>query len=425
MKIRLGGSLQDKVIYDVGQLEQPCLPFVKNDSMMFGFSDGCLPMSRWDALNAFFNKTGAVVAFGLNELNGKRLMSDGTTEGAWNSSNARDFIQYTVDHGYKIKAWELGNELSGRGIRTNVSVQQYAADVIELHGILDEIYQDYEEKPLLVAPDGSSFVADWFKEFLQLTGLNIVNVVTHHFYNLGAGNDTDLVEKILNPSYLSQEAATFKGLQDVLQNYGSWSNAWVGESGGAYNSGQNLVTNAFVMSFWYLHELGMAAVFNTKSFCRQSLIGGNYGILNTTTFVPNPDYYSALLWHRLMGTHVLATNSTGTEYLSAYAHSTKNATGITLLLINFSKDTSISVQVSTGSGTYTDGNSRLEYHLTAKDGNIQSQTMLLNGNILEITPDGEIPSLPPVKVPTNGSINVDPLSIAFVQLPYVQFTACS
>ena len=53
----------------------------------------------------------AVVAFGLNELNGKRLMSDGTTEGAWNSSNARDFIQYTVDHGYKIKAWELGKLL--------------------------------------------------------------------------------------------------------------------------------------------------------------------------------------------------------------------------------------------------------------------------------------------------------------------------
>ena len=62
--------------------------------------------------------------------------------------------------------------------------------------------------------------------------------------------DNDLVEKILNPSYLSQEASSFKGLQTALHNYGPWSKAWVGETGGAYNSGHNLITNAFVMSFW-------------------------------------------------------------------------------------------------------------------------------------------------------------------------------
>lgn len=38
-----------------------------------------------------------------------------------------------------------GNELSGRGVRTNISIKQYAVDVIELHGILDEIYKEYEE----------------------------------------------------------------------------------------------------------------------------------------------------------------------------------------------------------------------------------------------------------------------------------------
>ena len=52
----------------------------------------------------------AVIAFGLNALNGKSLMSSGS-EGSWDSSNARDFIQYTVDHGHKIKAWELGKLL--------------------------------------------------------------------------------------------------------------------------------------------------------------------------------------------------------------------------------------------------------------------------------------------------------------------------
>lgn len=447
LKIRLGGTLQDKVIYDVGHLKQPCHPFVKNESLMFGFTDGCLPMSRWDALNHFFNKTGAVVAFGLNALKGRKMMSNRVMEGPWDSSNARDFIQYTVDHGYKINAWELGNELSGSGVGTSISCKQYAADVIQLDKILKQIYKDFRNKPLLIAPDGF-FEADWFKEIIRQTGPNILDVVTHHIYNLGAGVDEHLVEKILDPSYLSGEASTFKSLKAILQEYGPWSSAWVGEAGGAYNSGHHLVTNAFIFSFWYLDQLGMASTYNTKSYCRQSLIGGNYGLLNTTTYVPNPDYYSALLWHRLMGKRVLSTISKGTEYLHAYAHCTKNARGITLLLINFSRDTRISVQLSTISGIFAEEmdtvlkfsnakelkslianrrkkRSRLEYHLTAKDGNLHSQTMLLNGKVLDVTPEGEIPSLEPVTVDADKRISIAPLSIAFVSLPDVQLPACS
>ncbi|KAG4991079.1 hypothetical protein JHK87_024536 [Glycine soja] len=44
----------------------------------------------------------------------------------------------------------------------------------------------------------------------------------------------------------------------------------------------------------YLDQLGIASCYSTKVYCRQTLIGGNYGLLNTTTFAPNPDYYSVL-----------------------------------------------------------------------------------------------------------------------------------
>lgn len=47
----------------------------------------------------------------------------------------------------------------------------------------------------------------------------------------------------------------------------------------------------FAPFFRYLDQLGMSSTFNTKAYCRQALIGGNYALLNTTTFVPNPDYY--------------------------------------------------------------------------------------------------------------------------------------
>jgi len=58
------------------------------------------------------------------------------------------------------------------------------------------------------------------------------------------------VEKILNASFLDHAADTLSGLQSILKTSGTSATAWIGEAGGAYNSGRNLVTNAFVSSFW-------------------------------------------------------------------------------------------------------------------------------------------------------------------------------
>lgn len=58
LKLRLGGSLQDKVTYETEDDHQSCTPFVANTSEMFGFTQGCLPMHRWDELNNFFEKAG-------------------------------------------------------------------------------------------------------------------------------------------------------------------------------------------------------------------------------------------------------------------------------------------------------------------------------------------------------------------------------
>ncbi|KAL3566960.1 hypothetical protein D5086_032375 [Populus alba] len=221
------------------------------------------------------------------DLNNSILLN--AIKGAWNYSNAESFISYTVKKNYSIYGWELGNELCGSGVGTRVTAAQYASDTISLYNIVKKTYSSIEPKPLVIAP-GGFYDANWFKEFVDKTG-NSVDAITHHIYNLGPGVDTHLIEKILNPSYLDGEARTFNSLQSTLKSSATSAVAWVGESGGAYNSGHNLVTNAFVFSFWYLDQLGMASSYDTKTYCRQSLIGGNYGLLNTTTFVPNPDYY--------------------------------------------------------------------------------------------------------------------------------------
>ncbi|XP_057968840.1 heparanase-like protein 3 [Malania oleifera] len=443
LKIRLGGSLQDKVIYESEDNKQHCTPFVKNESAMFGFTHGCLPMNRWDELNSFFNKTRAVVVFGLNALAGKSIRHDGLAVGAWDSTNARSFISYTVKKGYSIYGWELGNELSGSGVGTRITAARYASDTINLKNIVEESYKDVEDKPLVIAP-GGFFDANWFTEFIDKTA-KAIDVVTHHIYNLGPGVDEHLVEKILNPSYLDGEANTFYQLQDTLKKSRTSATAWVGEAGGAYNSGRNHVTNAFVFSFWYLDQLGMSSFYDTKTYCRQTLIGGNYGLLNTTTFIPNPDYYSALLWHRLMGRNVLSTKFNGTKKLRTYAHCAKQSRGIVLLLINLDNNTTVQPEVDVttiqtllhrkehGSqakflqlhqGYKANGSTREEYHLTAKDGNLHSQTMLLNGKILTVNAAGDIPPLDPVILDTSKPIIVAPFSIVFVHMPNTVLPAC-
>ncbi|KAE9587623.1 putative glycosidase [Lupinus albus] len=230
----------------------------------------------------------AKIIFGLNALTGKTI-EYGSAVGPWNYTNAESFIRYTVSKNYTIFGWELGNELSGKGIGTSISARQYAYDVAAMKDIVYKAYEKIDPKPLIIAP-GGFFDANWFKEFVTKSNTSL-EVVSHHIYNLGPGVDEHLVDKILNPLYLDGEAHTFANLKNVLASSGTSATSWVGESGGAYNSGRHLVSDSFVYSFWYLDQLGMSATFDTKTYCRQSLIGGNYGLLNTTNFTPNPDYY--------------------------------------------------------------------------------------------------------------------------------------
>lgn len=453
LRIRIGGSLQDQVLYDVESLKAPCHPFRKMKGGLFGFSKGCLHMNRWDELNHLFSRSGAIVTFGLNALYGRHQIRKGVWGGAWDSSNAYDFMNYTVLKGYKIDSWEYGNELSGSGVSASVSAELYGKDLIKLKDVVNNLYKNSDLKPSLIAP-GGFFDKQWYAKLLQVTGSGIVNFVTHHIYNLGAGMDPNLVNKILDPHYLSKVSETFSNLSQTIQQNGPWASAWVGESGGAYNSGGRHVSDTFVNSFWYLDQLGMASRYNTKVYCRQTLVGGHYGLLNTTTLVPNPDYYSALLWHRLMGKGVLAVGSNASPFLRSYAHCSKGRAGITLLLINLSNQTDfiISVQNSmdmrltveenmSGENSFMRGLKRSvswvgsrasdepmyreEYHLTAKDGNLRSRTMVLNGIPLELTEDENIPNLEPVRLDVNSPLYINPLSISFIVFPNFDAPACA
>ena len=48
------------------------------------------------------------MTFGLNALKGRHLVRKGKWSGAWNQTNARDFIEYTITKNYPVDSWEFG-----------------------------------------------------------------------------------------------------------------------------------------------------------------------------------------------------------------------------------------------------------------------------------------------------------------------------
>ncbi|KAH9602626.1 hypothetical protein KSS87_005111 [Heliosperma pusillum] len=426
IRLRIGGSLQDQVMYNVGKAVGQCLDFYKSDNGTFGFDKGCLPMDRWDKLAQLFNDTGAKVTFGLNALVGRiKIDDDNLFVGDWNSQNAQDFIQYNLLKGYNIDSYELGNELCGTGVGERVEAKQYAKDMIKLKQVVNSLFPDPKTRPRVMGP-GGFYDEEWFNIFLQESGPYVVDGLTHHIYNLGEGKDRELIlNRVQDPYYLTQTAQTYKDVSKAVDRFGPWSEAWVGEAGGAYNSGAKDVSDTFANGFWYLDQLGMTSTFNHKVFCRQALIGGNYALLNTTTFVPNPDFYGALLWDRLMGNNVLATSHNGSPYLRP---------GVSVLIINMSNSTTFNISLANDLNFFPEPRitnkdvemqQREEYHLTPEGGNIQSQVMLLNGEILRLNESFDIPEMKPKFVNSTSPIVVAAHSFVFATIRNFQAPVCA
>jgi len=81
-----------------------------------------------------------------------------------------------------------------------------------------------------------------------MLNLDMENIIFD--FRKSTGVDPNLVKKILDPHFLSRASVTFNGLRETIQMDGPWASSWVGESGGAYNSGGQHVSDTFVNSFW-------------------------------------------------------------------------------------------------------------------------------------------------------------------------------
>merc|ERR1712226_1601597 len=123
----------------------------------------------------------------------------------------------------------------------------------------------------------------------------------------------------------------------------------MGESGGLYNSGHDGLSNRFVDSFWYLKSMATLAQNRHNLHCRQSLLGGYYELVHydpsKNTMTPNPSYFAALLFSKLMGRQVWKTQVDGSDngLHQVFAHCQQQQQQLTLLVLNYSPNTTATI----------------------------------------------------------------------------------
>jgi heparanase len=393
--LRIGGSEGDNVTYAFGGAPCPA-----NTSF-------CLTPARWAEIVEFASATGVSIAFGLNAMAGR------PAGGHWDPSSAAAFLAACAAANLTapgtLFAFEFGNELEYK-----VNNTAYAEDVVGLRATLDALWPAggaAGPRPKLIANDENPSVPTW-NTILPIAGPSM-DIATWHLYD-GYGLDPTLPGKAWDRGFLDTTVSTAAPLLKAAAGFlAGGGQIAVGETAMAWHSGQNGTTNGYLSGPWFITQLGYLA--STHAFqCRQTLLGGNYELVDKWTLTPNPDYWTALLWKRVMGAGVLAATSNSSDVI-AFAHCGGPAAGggVAVAWVNLANETSYTVDVTgLAAGAPVP---RHEYHLTAVPGDYRG--IALNGAQLTYAGGALSPTPPVVVTDPSVPLVLAPHTYGFVVFP--------
>ena len=293
--LRIGGSEGDVAVYDLGGA---CSRLGATSA------DFCLTMARWEEILTYANDTGLTVVFGLNVMYGRNCTAPPApavpTCTAWDPSNAMALLEHTAQLGLPIGGFEVGNEKEH-----TLAPVDYAGCMKTVRAAIDRLWPQADGRPLLIGPDENPR-ADWLHAMLDAGG-NVADVITYHLY-AGYGLDPSLSKELVNPGFLDFTRIIGGDVARVVTEAAPHAQLWVGETAAAWHSGEAGIADAFESGFWFIDQLGTLASMGHKAMCRQCFVGGNYTMIGVNDgFIPRPDYWTGLLFKRLMGDIVLTS----------------------------------------------------------------------------------------------------------------------
>ena len=354
-------------------------------------------------------------------------ISPGTRDaaGVWTSDQASHLLTYTRSVGGSIAAAEFMNEptfaMMG-GAPKGYDAGAYARDLAVFIPFAHKAAPDMtvlgpgsvgEGIPL--APGPMPIIKT--EDILQATG-PVFDAFSYHFYgavssrcSMGTSIGTT-PEAALSGEWLSRTGTVEAFYSHLRDRFVPGKPMWLTETGQAACGGDRWAST-FIDTFRYLNQLGLLAQRGVQVVAHNTLSASDYGLLDENTYAPRPDYWAALVWHRLMGTIVLNPGASPDPRLKLYAHCLRDVPGgVALLAINTDRSAALTLRIPTASERYS---------LTAT--NLLDTTVQLNGVELKLGPDDTLPPLTGTPVPI-GSVIFAPASINFLSIPKANNAAC-
>ena len=327
--LRIGGSEADKVHYFAARADEPDALVVKR--------------KQWDQLHAFVQRHDLKLIFTCKY--GLFRRSD---HGNWEGDELETLLRYSRDQGYEIDTFELGNELNAywafHGLRSQPGPRKLAQDYEAFITLVKRYYPNAR-----ISGPGSAFwprLGETIRPFTNITprfldALEVpLDIVDWHYYPFQSDRSpvrtrSASEQRMLDPSSMEDFANYSAYLAELRDKYQPEAELWTGETGSAQCGGQPYLSDRWASSFWWMDQLGRGAVLGQRVMVRQSLIGGDYGLIDRITRKPRPDFWTSWLWLQFMGEAVYHVESSH-PWVRAYLHDHPEGKGRTLLLINLS-----------------------------------------------------------------------------------------
>ena len=403
------------------------------NSVYFHDADGPAPATPPPGFNSILTRAQWKGVVDFVRATGGKLMtsfawSAGTRDaaGVWTPEHARSLVGYTKTIGGSIDAAEFVNEpnyAANGAAPAGYDGPAFARDL----AVFRRFFRAEVPRGVFLGPgsageggvlDGATVAGRIRSDELLKPAATEFDGFSYHIYTavsercargvpaLGTTPDAALSRDWLFRA--DRIHAFYAGLRD---RFDPGKPLWVTEMADAACGG-NRWASTFLDTFRYLNVFGRLARHGVQVVAHNTLAASDYGLIDDTTHTPRPNYWAALLWTRLMDRGVLEPGTPPARDVYTYAHCMKGqAGGVTLLAINAGTTAAV-MEVAISGERYT---------LTADE--LQSKTVRLNGDILQLAADGTLPR--PVGRPVSkGPLPLPPTSISFVAFPGAGNPAC-
>jgi len=244
------------------------------------------------------------------------------------------------------------------------------------------------------------------------------DIFSYHFYGAVSNrcaamgpNSLTSSHAALSEDWLGRTEKTFDFYKSLRDRYEPAAAIWITETADAACGG-NPWASTFLDSFRYVNQMGTLAKRGVSVIMHNTLASSEYGLLDQTDFFPRPNYWAALLWRRLMGQKVLDAGASR-EGFHVYAQCLRgHSGGVTVLVINNSRTDESVIALPLASERYT-----------LSSATLQTAEVRLNGKVLKLRADDQLPALSPQRQQA-GRSPLAPRTITFLAVPDAGNSKC-